>query len=55
MTNIVEKIKITCKCGFESVFIGIPKRAVCAQCNAKIVEKNERWLTSADHEPHQMR
>ncbi len=38
MTTVVEKIKITCKCGFESVFIGIPRRAKCARCSAKIVE-----------------
>ena len=38
MNNIVKRIRITCKCGFENVFAGIPRRAQCAKCNAKIVE-----------------
>jgi len=41
MTNVIEKIKITCKCGFESVFIGIPRRAQCARCSAMIVEVDD--------------
>ena len=37
MGDVIEYVKITCKCGFESVFLAIPRRASCVECGAEIV------------------
>lgn len=37
MENVVQRVRITCKCGFKSIFLAIPRRARCAKCYAEIV------------------